>query len=214
MTPQGGRRVAQNNTALTFEAFYAYWFPRGRAYVQRVFLLRYHDAEEATMDALSHLHASWGNVANPVGMFKTILRRRAVDHLRAIARRAQMEEPWAQDESDGEDGLSGTVRKLFADLRTPESEYVDAEQCRRIRDALRNLPLQQRISLSLAAEGYSTAERADIKNISEGTERSHLSRARCRFEQLLLELGVPYQRHKREISAKSTVEPAEEGEEQ
>jgi RNA polymerase sigma factor (sigma-70 family) len=214
MTPQGGRRVAQNNTALTFEAFCAYWFPRGRAYVQRVFLLRYHDAEEATMDALSHLHASWGNVANPVGMFKTILRRRAVDHLRTIARRAQMEEPWAQEEADGEDGLSGTVRELFADLHTPESEYMDAEQCRRIRLALHNLPLQQRISLTLAAEGYSTAERAEIKNVSQGTERSHLSRARSRFEQLLLELGVPYQRRRRETGANGTVEFAREGEEQ
>ncbi|MER6127857.1 sigma factor-like helix-turn-helix DNA-binding protein [Streptomyces sp. NPDC001795] len=211
MTPphQEDRHAA----AVTFEKFCDYWFPRGVAYVRRLFpVLTHHDAEEATMDALSHVHASWGNTTIPQAMFFTILRRRAIDELRRIGRRLDAETLVTDSELLGEEALPEQTRRAFADLLTPEALYIQKEGVQRILTALNDLPVAYRMSLMLAAEGYTTQERAEIKGVSLGTERSHLHRGRTRFEQALLAHGVPRQHPNSAPDTENPDELAEEGE--
>ncbi|MFJ4246219.1 RNA polymerase sigma factor [Streptomyces iakyrus] len=192
MTPphQEDRHAA----ALTFESFFDYWFPRGVSYVRRLFpVLTLQDAEDATADALSHVHASWGNTTIPQAMFFTILRRRAIDELRKIGPRLDTETLVSDPELAGEETLSEQTRRAFAELMTPEAVHIQKEGVRQILAALNGVPVLQRMSLMLAAEGYTTQERAAIKGVSPGTERSHLHRGRIKFEQALLAHGLPHQ---------------------
>ncbi|MGA5606151.1 hypothetical protein ACPCUF_34930 [Streptomyces griseoincarnatus] len=212
MTPphQEDRHAA----ALTFEDFFDYWFPRGVSYVRRLFpVLTRQDAEEATADALSHVHASWGNTTIPQAMFFTVLRRRAIDNLRKIAPRLNAETLASDPELVGEEALSDQTRRAFSELVTPEAVQVQKEGVRQILAALHEVPVLHRMSLVLAAEGYTTQERADIKGVGLGTERSHLHRGRIRFEQALLAYGVPHQASDTASDTESSDEFAAEEEE-
>ncbi|MFJ3339147.1 RNA polymerase sigma factor [Streptomyces sp. NPDC086766] len=207
--PQEDRHAA----ALTFEDFYDYWFPRGVFYVRGLFpVLSRQDAEEATLDALSHVHASWGNTTIPQAMFFTILRRRALDAFRRIRRRLDMETLTADPEIAGEEALSEQTRRAFAEMLTPEALYIQREGTQLVLAALNDLPLPLRMSLTLAAEGYDTQERAEIKGVGPGTERSHLHRARIRFERALLARGLPPKQAGSQTEPENPDELAEEGE--
>ncbi|MEW2289660.1 sigma factor-like helix-turn-helix DNA-binding protein [Streptomyces sp. NPDC047841] len=211
MTPphQEDRHAA----ALTFEDFYDFWFLRGVSYVRRTFpLLNRHDAEDVTEDALSHVHASWGNTTIPQALFFTILRRRAIDALRRIGPRMDVESLTADPELAGEEALSEQTRRAFADLMTPEAFYIQREGVQLILSALNELPFAHRTSLVLAAEGFTAQERAEIKGVSAATERSHLHRGRLRFEEALLARGLPPQVMRNQSSSENPKSFAEEGE--
>ncbi|MFJ4519008.1 RNA polymerase sigma factor [Streptomyces sp. NPDC088770] len=204
MTPfQEDRRRAD----VTFEGFHDQWYRRGVGYAMRAFCLNVHDAEEAVSDAMAAVHASWGGINQPAAYFRVVLQRRAVDILRKLIRRETHESQVSDAELTGDDALAEEVREALATVITPETLYLQGEQNRLILNVLDELPLHFRVSLVLAAEGYSTKERAAIKDVAEGTERSHLTRARTHFERLLLKHGLPLPRPNTKDS-----EPAKEEE--
>ncbi|MGW2612288.1 RNA polymerase sigma factor [Streptomyces mirabilis] len=205
--PQEDRHLA----ALTFEAFYDEWFPRGVGYAMRVHFLNRHDAEDAVVDAMANVQAAWGGIDNPAGYFRVILHRRSIDTLRTVIRREQHETSVPDAELAGEETLPADLRAAFVTLHDPESMYVRSEQSSQILAALSQLPLSQRISLVLEAEGYSAQERAKVKDVSESTERSHLNRARTRIRRLLLDQGLPRQKPSGEPETKNTDEKEGEG---
>lgn len=188
--PQEDRRRAN----VTFEGFHDQWYRRGVGYAMRSFCLNVHDAEEAVSDAMSAVYASWGSIDQPTAYFKVVLQRRSVDILRKVIRREAHESQVSDAELTGDDALADEVRQALATVINPEMLYLQGEQNRLVLNVLDELPLHFRVSLVLAAEGYSTKERAEIKGVPEGTERSHLTRARANFERLLLKHGLPLPR--------------------
>ncbi|MCQ9132407.1 sigma-70 family RNA polymerase sigma factor [Streptomyces hilarionis] len=200
----------QHRAVLAFNGFYRTWYSRGVGYAMRAYRMQQADAEEASSDAMASVYAMWGATDNPAAMFRTILRRRIIDHLRVDIQRRSREAQTLDDEA-GEESLPRDVRDAVAFLHNPETMYTEADQHKRILGIINSMPMALRTSLVLAAEGYTTSERAEIKGVSEGTERSHLHRARMRFQELLL-TGLPQPKKREECETKKVEESAKEGE--
>jgi RNA polymerase sigma-70 factor (ECF subfamily) len=79
-----------------------------------------------------------------------------------------------------ENGTSDTIRD-------PHTSYIRNVECKRVRDAIQQLPLDSREIISLRIyEGFSYREIAAILGCRVGTVMSRLSRARQKLRTLLL----------------------------
>ncbi|HLH30409.1 MAG TPA: sigma-70 family RNA polymerase sigma factor [Terriglobia bacterium] len=73
--------------------------------------------------------------------------------------------------------------------RDPHADIVEEQEKRLLMKALKSLPEKERIAVTLRdIEGFSTAEVAAIMESSEGTVRSHVSRARVRMKDAVDEM--------------------------
>lgn len=185
--------MGQEDRSLTgtdsFTRFYSEWFARGVGFAERTFGLNREDAKEVASNAMEVVNAAWGNIERPEAFFQTVVRRRAIDMLRKTIRRERAEVPLVDpDLDDGEETSRELIVALTSAL-TPESSYLEREDAAAIHAALAMLPTPYRISLGLAAEGYSAEERALIKDVPVSTERSPLRRAREMCIRLLASLS-------------------------
>lgn len=78
-----------------------------------------------------------------------------------------------------------TVREAQDPGRTPEAEATISEQRARLLSAIQSLPVATRQILTLALEGLSRGEIADILGISENNATVRLSRARRALQEML-----------------------------
>jgi RNA polymerase sigma-70 factor, ECF subfamily len=86
----------------------------------------------------------------------------------------------------------GTVVATAVHDDQPESVAEDAEQRRRVLDALATLPAEQRAALVLVdMERYPVAEVAQMLGCAEGTVKSRCSRGRTKLAALLADLRHP-----------------------
>ena len=77
-------------------------------------------------------------------------------------------------------------------VQDPPSASVDLEVALDVRAALRQLPADQRVALTLVdVEGFRVADAAIILGVAEGTIKSRCSRGRARLAQLLGYLVAP-----------------------
>jgi RNA polymerase sigma-70 factor (ECF subfamily) len=123
------------------------------------------DVEDLIQQTFLDLLAASSPVTSVRATLFTIARRRLLDHLRARYQRDEIE-------------LVTSIS--LADLGTsPSTAVARSERQRLVLEALRRIPLDQRMALELAYwEDLSGAEIAQILEISEHTVRSRLARAR------------------------------------
>jgi RNA polymerase sigma-70 factor (ECF subfamily) len=106
----------------------------------------------------------------------TIARRRLLNHFRAWRRHGARLDPLLHSLADVEPGVSEAVAQL--------------EEQRRLRRALRQLPVDAQVALELRYwEGLSIPEIARVVDAAEGTVKARLSRARVRLRELLADEG-------------------------
>lgn len=180
----------------SFTRFYTEWYWRGVGFASRTFGLSHHDAQEVSSDAMKAVHAAWGGLDVPEAFFQHVVRMRAIDQHRRVSK-----EPVVSDEEVEmvSNELAGKTDHAF-----PESVYADRET---VLTVLSGLPPQYRLSLVLKSQGYSAAERAEIKQVPVETERTHLARARRASMELLADAGSS-PRHK-EQSARNDLGKSE-----
>ncbi|WP_331739785.1 hypothetical protein OG613_44515 (plasmid) [Streptomyces sp. NBC_00015] len=176
--------TGQEDRSLTgtdsFTRFYNEWYARGVGFAERLGgdILTREDAMEVALDAMKVVNAAWGNIATPEAYFQSVVRLRTIDRFRANLRRSGREVPIPATPVEGSEGISREVLAALTSMMTPERSFQEREDAVALDAVLRLMPDHYRISLSLAAEGYSAEERATIKDIPVTTERSHLRRAR------------------------------------
>jgi RNA polymerase sigma-70 factor (sigma-E family) len=125
-------------------------------------------AEDIVQEALLRAHRRWDTASRaPVPYLLTIVRNLARDRYRAAARRPQ-ESPLFDTDGAAYD---------------PTASVADQQAVRR---AITTLPERQRAAVVLRYfEDLSTAETARILDCSQGTVKTHLSRALASLERLL-----------------------------
>ena len=120
----------------------------------------------------NHPEAEWG------ALFHTILHSRINDwHRRQKVRNRWRVFFFADEEQDGGDGK---LEEQVAQTVFPEPEYalMQEEMNELMQNAVQTLPLRQQQALLLRAwEGYDIAETAKIMNCSQGSVKTHYSRA-------------------------------------
>ncbi|MBB4890906.1 RNA polymerase sigma factor [Streptomyces netropsis] len=173
----------------SFTRFYDEWFPRGVGFAMRLGLDR-EDAKEAASDAMRAVYAAWGSLETPEAFYQHVVRRRVIDTLRDVIPRERAEVSVSDTDADDDEALPREVIAVFTSHVTPEGLYLEAEGAERILAILAQLPEHYRLSLVLAAQGYDTTERAEIKTVSAEVERTHLKRARRRCIDLLISHGI------------------------
>ena len=111
------------------------------------------------------------------GFLFGVARNLLLDHLRRVYRRGEHDDVHVHS---------------LRDLGTTPSEAVArGERERMIQEAMRRIPLEQRLLLELAHwEGLSGREIAQALEIGENTVRSRLSRARAALREALEQLGA------------------------
>lgn len=169
----------------SFTRFYDEWFPRGVGFAMRLGRLDREDAMEAASDGMKAVYAAWGNLETPEAYYKHVVRQRVIDKLRDVIPRERAEVSVSDTDPDDE-AVPREIIAAFTSHVTPEGLYLEAEGAERILAILAQLPEHYRISLILAAQGYDTNERAEIKAVSPEAERTHLKRARRRCIDLLI----------------------------
>ncbi|WP_406154572.1 RNA polymerase sigma factor [Streptomyces canus] len=188
MTPQerSGSLTRQNS----FMRFYNEWFPRGVGFAMRGLNLNREDALEVASDAMKAVYAAWGGLETPEAFYKHVVRMRGIDKLRGVRRRERVEVALSEMELNDDEAVPREVVAALGSHVTPESIYLQTEGTELILAILAKLPTHYRLSLVLAAQGYDTTERAEIKEVSADLERTHLMRARQRCVELLIAHGV------------------------
>ncbi|VAW31732.1 RNA polymerase ECF-type sigma factor [hydrothermal vent metagenome] len=139
-------------------------------------------AEDATQDAFISAYKALNKFRG--GNFKAWLLRIATngcyDELRRRKRRPQSSLEGITDDND----------ESFAFLRDPEigpeGKQQQLELLRAIEQCIQNLPDDQRVTAVLCdVEGYDYKEIANITNVSLGTVKSRMSRARAKLRDCL-----------------------------
>ncbi len=161
-----------------------------RRYQRRVFALCAgmvgpDTAEDITQDtfirALGSLDRYRGG--NFAGWLLTIAGNRCRDELRRRKRRPT-------DSIDQQMETFGDAYALPSRERSPERRALDSELRRVIVAALAQLPDDQRQALTLRdIDGFSYQEIASATNVSVGTVKSRIARARAKMRELLPERG-------------------------
>ena len=163
--------------ATTLEAFLA--GIDGRAYrFAEISLRNRDDALDAVQDAMIKM---LGYRERPAGewtpLFWSILRNRIVD----MQRRSMFRMRWLVPSNDREDG--STIDWADDNLPGPSRNHDSREAWTRISAALRTLPRRQREAFTLRVlEELDVADTAKAMGCSEGSVKTHLSRARAALQ--------------------------------
>lgn len=133
--------------------------------------------QEAFINAYEKLHSFKG------GNFKAWLMRivtnKCYDALRVYKRRPQSSLDEVMDENE-------TAAMLQSDAPRPETIQQQADMAQAVQTCLNNLPEDQRTTAVLCdVEGYDYQTAADIMQVSLGTVKSRLSRARGKLRHCL-----------------------------
>ncbi|MEU2556743.1 hypothetical protein ABZ589_34560 [Streptomyces sp. NPDC013313] len=148
------------------------------------------DAQEVASDAMKVVYAAWGSLETPEAFYQHVVRQRGIDKLRGVIRRERVEVSVSDTAPDDDEAVPHEIIAAFASHVTPEVLYLEGEGAELIHAILAQLPEHYRLSLVLAAQGYDTTERAEIKAVSAEAERTHLKRARRRCIDLLISHGI------------------------
>ena len=168
--------------AATLDAFLAGIDTRAYRFAE-ISLRNREDALDAVQDAMIKMigyrerpAAEW------TPLFWSILRNRIVD----MQRRSMFRLRWLAPSSDREDG--STVDWTDDDTPDPSRSHDSREAWNRISAALGDLPRRQREAFSLRVlEELDVADTARVMGCSEGSVKTHLSRARTALQQQLEE---------------------------
>ncbi|MGA7672128.1 MAG: sigma-70 family RNA polymerase sigma factor [Nitrolancea sp.] len=145
-------------------------------------LLRdYQYAEDVTQDAFLRAYSSLAQYSG--GSFRAWLTRIATNRCYDVLRTSHRRPAESLDERPFEEQPHWSLEPLPDD---PERLAIHAELGHRLERALDLLPEEQRLVVFLYdVHGYDYEEIAQISNISLGTVKSRLSRARARLRDLL-----------------------------
>lgn len=137
------------------------------------------DARDAVQDAMTKMLAYRDRPAPEwTPLFWSILRSRIVDAQRRGVLRLRWLSPYNDDEQDGVDWTDPAA--------DPSRSHEGKEAWQRIVEALRRLPRRQREAFSLRVfEDLDVATTARAMGCSEGSVKTHLSRARDSLQKQL-----------------------------
>ncbi len=156
-----------------------------RAFKQAMFAVRNEDAAlDIVQDSMMRLAEKYGErpPAELPLLFQRILQNAIRDHYRRMRTRAGQVISLSSLEHD-EDGADDPLETLALDedlqpFATPHAALLQAETLTLIEDALQNLAPRQREAFLLRYwEGLDIAETASIMGCSEGSVKTHCSRA-------------------------------------
>ena len=141
------------------------------------------DALDAVQDAMIKMLGYRERPASEwTPLFWSILRNRIVD----MQRRGLFRLRWLAPTNEHEDG--STIDWADENLPGPSRNHDSREAWTRISAALGNLPKRQREAFSLRVlEELDVADTAKVMGCSEGSVKTHLSRARAALQQQLEE---------------------------
>ncbi len=163
--------------ATTLEAFLASIDTRAYRFAE-ISLRSRDDALDAVQDAMIKM---LGYRERPAGewtpLFWSILRNRIID----MQRRGMFRMRWLAPSNEHEDG--STIDWADENLPGPSRSHDSREAWTRISAALRNLPRRQREAFTLRVlEELDVADTAQVMGCSEGSVKTHLSRARAALQ--------------------------------
>jgi len=169
-----------------------------RAFKQALFAVRDEDgALDIVQDSMMRLAEKYaGNPAEELPMlFQRILQNAIRDYYRRSRTRMGHFVPLASFESaDDETGDPLEAIEIDEELSpfaTPHAALLQAETLELIEDALQNLPARQREAFLLRCwEGLDIAETAAAMNCSEGSVKTHCSRATHTLANALAAKGI------------------------
>ena len=163
--------------AVTLEAFLAGIDTRAFRFAE-ISLRSRDDALDAVQDAMIKM---LGYRERPpcewTPLFWSILRNRIID----MQRRGMFRLRWLAPSNEHEDG--STIDWADDNLPGPSRAHDSREAWTRISASLRNLPRRQREAFSLRVlEELDVADTAQVMGCSEGSVKTHLSRARAALQ--------------------------------
>lgn len=163
--------------ALTLDAFLAGIDTRAFRFAE-ISLRSRDDALDAVQDAMIKMLGYRERPASEwTPLFWSILRNRIID----MQRRGMFRLRWLTSSNEHEDG--STIDWADENLPGPSRNHDSREAWTRISAALRNLPRRQREAFSLRVlEELDVADTAKIMGCSEGSVKTHLSRARAALQ--------------------------------
>ncbi|MGZ8256308.1 MAG: RNA polymerase sigma factor [Gallionella sp.] len=170
-----------------------------RAYKQACYAVQdSHTALDIVQDAMSKLAEKYGD--KPCAEFPMLFQRILQNTIRDYYRRQKVRNAWTTLFS----GLqSKHLDEEFDPLETlvdednqsapakPDAEFSQQQILQKIELALQNLPLRQREAFLLRYwEGFDTADAAAVMGCSEGSVKTHCSRATHNLAEQLKKQGV------------------------
>ena len=168
--------------AATLEAFLADIDARAYRFAE-ISLRNRDDALDAVQDAMIKMLGYRERPANEwTPLFWSILRNRIID----MQRRSIFRLRWLTPTNEHEDG--STIDWADENLPGPSRSHDSREAWTRISAALGNLPRRQREAFTLRVlEELDVADTAKVMGCSEGSVKTHLSRARAALQEQLEE---------------------------
>ena len=145
-----------------------------------------HDIVQDTMYKLVEKYADKAP-ADWKPLFYTILRSKTTDYYRRNAIRDKVF-PWRKPNSNESDDYLETLINLSTSAGTddPDSMLVRSERLQQLTSAIKQLPLRQQQAFMFRAwEGLSTLQTATAMGCTEGSVKTHYSRAMKRLRALL-----------------------------
>ena len=145
-----------------------------------------HDIVQDTMYKLVEKYADKAP-ADWKPLFYTILRSKTTDYYRRNAIRDKVF-PWRKPNSNESDDYLESLINLStsADTDDPDSMLVRSERLQQLTSAIKQLPLRQQQAFMFRAwEGLSTLQTATAMGCTEGSVKTHYSRAMKRLRALL-----------------------------
>jgi RNA polymerase sigma factor (sigma-70 family) len=172
----------QGGDAKAFSEIFTRWHPRLQRHARRL-LDTADEANDATQDAWLSITGGLGKLSDPA-LFRRwayrIVTRRCADRIRKLQRIRKSEAPAAKP------GASAAPDPVTA---TIEHEEID-----QLRAAIRSLPTERRLVLSLLyVDGLTVAEIASALEIPTGTVKSRLRLARQELRRILEPDSTPEQ---------------------
>ena len=145
-----------------------------------------HDIVQDTMYKLVEKYADKAP-ADWKPLFYTILRSKTTDYYRRNAIRDKVF-PWRKPNSNESDDYLESLINLSTSAGTddPDSMLVRSERLQQLTSAIKQLPLRQQQTFMFRAwEGLSTLQTATAMGCTEGSVKTHYSRAMKRLRALL-----------------------------
>ena len=169
-----------------------------RAFKQALFAVRDEDAAlDIVQDSMMRLAEKYGD--HPVDelpmLFQRILQNAIRDYYRRsrtrMARFVQLSSFESTDDDTGDPLEAIEIDEELSPFATPHAALLQAETLELVEEALQNLPARQREAFLLRYwEGLDIAETAAAMNCSEGSVKTHCSRATHTLATALAAKGI------------------------